>query len=200
VLILYTIFFCGFGIGMVELPLTASASARIEEARKEAARKAYDKRNGRRGAPPGMERAKPMLRSESYGGLPRASAAPRPQQNSSLASALAETQGALQATIACLSKLGKELKLPAHCARCSSQTAPASAEPWAELLERMELCDRQYVDDDTAGRLLRAGPPKRRSGPRPRPPTRRYGPQRGLPKLTHGRGSTLKRARALENS
>ena len=47
---------------MVELPLTASASARIEEARKEAARKAYDKRNARREAPPGVERAKPMLR------------------------------------------------------------------------------------------------------------------------------------------
>ena len=121
-------FFCGFGIEMVELPLTASASARIEEARKEEARKAYDKRNARRGAPPKVERAKSTLRSESYGGLPRASAAPRPQQNSSLASALAETQGALQATIACLSKLGKELKLPAHCARCSSQTAPRFSE------------------------------------------------------------------------
>ena len=77
-LILYTIFFCGFGIEMVELPLTASASARIEEARKEEARKAYDKRNARRGAPPKVERAKSTLRSESYGGLPRASAAPTP--------------------------------------------------------------------------------------------------------------------------
>ena len=154
-LILYTIFFCGFGIEMVELPLTASASARIEEARKEEARKAYDKRNARRGAPPGVERAKPMLRSESYGGLPRASAAPRPQQSSrGFASAIAETQGALQATIACLSVLGKELKLPAHCARCSSQTAPASAEPWAELLERMESCDRRYLPDDAAAAAL----------------------------------------------
>ena len=75
-------FFCGFGIEMVELPLTASASARIEAARKEAARKAYDKRNALRGAPPGVGRAKPMLRSGSYGGLLRASAAPRPQQSS----------------------------------------------------------------------------------------------------------------------
>ena len=140
---------------MVELPLTASASATTEEKRKEAARKAYDKRNARRGAPPGVERAKPMLRSESYGGLPRASAAPRPQQSSrGLASALAETQGALQATIACLSKLGKELKLPAHCARCSSQTAPASAEPWAELLECMESCDRRHFPDATAAAAL----------------------------------------------
>ena len=99
-LILYTIFFCGFGIEMVELPLTASASARIEEARKEEARKAYDKRNARRGAPPKVERAKSTFLSESYGGLPRASAAPRPQQSPrGLASALAETQVALQAAI-----------------------------------------------------------------------------------------------------
>ena len=54
-------FVCAFGIEMVELPLTASALAMTEEKKKEAARKAYDKRNARRGAPPGVERAKPML-------------------------------------------------------------------------------------------------------------------------------------------
>ena len=94
------IIFSGFGIEMVELPLTASASATTEEKKKEAARKAYDKRNARREAPPGVERTNPLLRSGSYGGLPRASAAPRPQQSSrGLASALAETQVALQAAI-----------------------------------------------------------------------------------------------------
>ena len=150
-LILYTIFFCGFGIEMVELPLIPLALATTEEKKKEAARKADDKRNARRGALPGVGRAKPMLRSGSYGELPRASAAPRPQQSSrGSASALAETQVALKATIACLNVLGKERKLPAPCARCSSQTAPASAEPLAELLERMERCDRRYLDDDAA--------------------------------------------------
>ena len=67
---------------MVVLPLTASALATTEEKKKEAARKAYDKRNARRGALPGVERANHMLRPGSYGGLLRASAAPRPQQSS----------------------------------------------------------------------------------------------------------------------
>ena len=94
-LILYN-FFSGFGIEMVELPLMPLALATTEEKKKEAARKAYDKRNARRRALPGAERAKPTLRSGSYGGLPRASAAPRPQQSSkSWESALAETQVAL---------------------------------------------------------------------------------------------------------
>ena len=142
---------------MVELPLTAWALATTEEKKKEAARKAYDKRNARRGALPGVERAKPMLRSGSYGGLPRASAAPRPQQNSSLASALAETQGALQATIACVNVLGKELKLPVPCAWFSSQTAPIPSEAaggLAELLDTMERYPRWTVDDDAAAAAL----------------------------------------------
>ena len=89
-----------FGIEMVELPLIPLALATTEEKKKEAARKAYDKRNARRGALPGVERAKPMLRSGSYGGLPRASAAPRPQQSSrGLASALAETQVANKSVV-----------------------------------------------------------------------------------------------------
>ena len=38
-LILYNFFFSGFGIEMVELPLTASALAMTEEKKKEVARK-----------------------------------------------------------------------------------------------------------------------------------------------------------------
>ena len=116
-LVLYN-FFSGFGIEMVELPLIPLALATTEEKKKAASRKAYGKRNALRGAVPGVERPRPMLRSESCGGLPRASAAPQPQQSSGgLASALAETQVALQATIACLNVLGKELKLLAPCTR-----------------------------------------------------------------------------------
>ena len=67
---------------MVKLPLIPLALATTEEKQKESARKAYNKQIARRGALPDVERAKPTLRSGSYGGLPRASATLRPQQSS----------------------------------------------------------------------------------------------------------------------
>ena len=57
--------FSAFGIEMVDLLLTASATARTEGARKEAARKAYVKRKVLREAVPGVERDKSVLRSGS---------------------------------------------------------------------------------------------------------------------------------------
>jgi len=80
---------------MVELPLTALALARTEEKKKDAVRKAYAKQNALRIAVPGVEDGKPVLRSESCGGLARASAetrAARPKSSGGVAGAIAKTQ------------------------------------------------------------------------------------------------------------
>ena len=66
--------FSAFGIEMVELPLTASVLARTEEKKKHEARRAYAKRNALREKVRGVEHDKPILWSESCGGLTRASA------------------------------------------------------------------------------------------------------------------------------
>ena len=85
--------FSAFGIDMVELPLTASVLARTEEKKKREARRAYAKRNALREAVRGVEHDKPVLRSESCGGLTRASAetrAARPKSYGGVAGAIAK--------------------------------------------------------------------------------------------------------------
>ena len=104
--------FSAFSIEMVELPLTALALARTEDKKKDAARKAYAKRNALREAVPGVEHDKPVLRSESYRGLTRASAetrAARPKSSGGVAGAIAKTLVALRAALAHLTALDVEL-------------------------------------------------------------------------------------------
>ena len=131
--------FSAFGIGMVELPLTALALARTEEKKKETARKAYAKRKALREAVPGVEHDKPVLWSGSCGGLTRASAetrAARPRSSGGVAGAIAKTLVALRAAIAHLTTIDVELSEQT----CSGRTAPIpnkAAGGLAELLDTM---------------------------------------------------------------
>ena len=147
--------FSAFGIEMVELPLTALALARTEEKKKDAARKAYAKRNALREAVRGVEHDKPVLRSESCGGLTRVSAetrAARPKTSGGVADAIAKTLVALRAALAHLNALDVKLNEQA----CSGRTAPIpkAAGGLAELLDTMERYTRWSVGDDAAAAAL----------------------------------------------
>ena len=98
----------------------------------------------------GVEHDKPVLRSESCGGLTRASAETRAKSSGGVAGAIAKTLVALRAALAHLTALDVELCEPA----CSGRTA--AADGLAELLETMELYPRWTVRDDAAAAALAA--------------------------------------------